>query len=254
MKQAMCFHRALAPAAFVATLLLASSPALADRRGDEHHRTDGRAAHESRAESRPAQPRAVAPPHIVAPSVAAPPRSVWAPRAEAVAPRYPAAQARAPQSYYSRGYGHAVPRSSYPARVYSAPWVIRSVPYYRPYYAFRPRFGIGFGLFVGFPVAYPYFYGPPAYVYPAYPYPAYPPSQAAYGGISFDISPDDAGIFVDGQYVGIVRDFSPTYQPLTLTPGMHHVELQAMGSVPMVFDLQVMAGQVVPYRGTLQLQ
>jgi len=137
------------------------------------------------------------------------------------------------------------------------------VPYYSPYYAFRPRFSIGFGLFVGFPVTYPYSYGLPAYVYPSYP--TYPygsvgvygstnPAPQDFGGVSFEITPDDAQIVVDGQYVGTVRDFSPSYQPLTLTPGPHHIELQAEGCLPMAFDVQVQPGQVIPYRGALQPQ
>ena len=45
--------------------------------------------------------------------------------------------------------------------------------YYRPYYSFRPRFSLGFGLWIGYPVAYTasYYYGHP---YPGYyGYPAY---------------------------------------------------------------------------------
>src|SRR6185436_6450654 len=41
----------------------------------------------------------------------------------------------------------------------------------RPYYAFRPRFSVGFGLYVGYPVPFPYYgyaYGSP-YRY-GYPY------------------------------------------------------------------------------------
>jgi hypothetical protein len=39
-----------------------------------------------------------------------------------------------------------------------------------PYYAFSPRFGLGFGLYVGYPVSYPYWAFPDPYVY-GYPYP-----------------------------------------------------------------------------------
>src|SRR5439155_1035437 len=115
----------------------------------------------------------------------------------------------------------------------------------RPYYSFPPRFSIGFGLWAGFPVAYPYYYcydlydDPYGYSYPygyaaPYPpygyssaYPAYPPSsypQSSYpssaypssaypppgsvgvqpgeaqgdvGGVSFDITPNNAEIIVD---------------------------------------------------------
>src|SRR5579864_3583748 len=41
-----------------------------------------------------------------------------------------------------------------------------------PYYAFRPRFALGLGLYAGYPVAYPYWAFPDPYVY-GYPYPYY---------------------------------------------------------------------------------
>jgi len=179
------------------------------------------------------------------------------------------------RGYGYRGYG-------YRGRV-----IVPVVPYYRPYYAFRPHFSIGFGLFVGYPVPYPYYFGAPSYVYPYPAYPAYPPysqpygydpnydpnypssapygappeygtsvgpppAQGTYGGISFEITPDDAAIYVDGAYVGVVRDFSPTHQPLTLTPGAHHIELQAQGCAPLTFDATIASGEVIPYRGALQ--
>ena len=63
--------------------------------------------------------------------------------------------------YVARGYGHAA--------------------YYRPYYAFRPRLSLGFGLWAGYPVAYPSYYYPYGYAapYPADPY-AYGSPAPAY--------------------------------------------------------------------------
>jgi hypothetical protein len=192
----------------------------------------------------------------------------------------------APRIVGSRGYGH--------------------VAFYRPYYAFRPRLSLGFGLWAGYPVAYPYYsaypygyatpypvdpyaYGSPApsYGYPAQPYPpsqspAYPPTydpsgaygssgqgyptpqsapsvgvqrggqQSASGGVSFEITPDAAAVFVDGSYVGRAATFGPTSEPLGLTPGRHHIELQAPGYRTMTFEADVTPGQVLPYQGTLQ--
>jgi hypothetical protein len=157
----------------------------------------------------------------------------------------------------------------------------------RPFFAFRPRFGLGLGLWVGFPVAYPYYYSYPyaySYPYPAYgypyPYPAYgyPPSPypapayptsaypapayptasvgvqpgTAFGGVSFDIMPNTAGVYVDNTYVGTVAEFSPSAQPLTLTPGRHHIEVRAAGYQMMAFDTEIVVGQVTPYRGEMQ--
>jgi hypothetical protein len=145
-----------------------------------------------------------------------------------------------------------------------------------PYYAFRPRFALGSGLYVGYPYwAFPdpYLYGYPYYggVYPGYsglpstvpngvtvaPAPgATPegqaPTQGQYGGLSFQITPATAQVYVDGVYVGTVGQFSATTQPLTLAPTRHHIELQADGYQTMTFDVDVAPGQVIPYQGTMQ--
>ena len=166
--------------------------------------------------------------------------------------------------------------------------------FYRPYYTFHPRFSIGFGLWAGYPVVFPYFsfyYGYPGYygypyaydpyVYgypPAYPPPAaypppgypssgYPPAgypsqgsvavqpgspQSQSGGLSFEITPNTAEVYVDGAFVGTVATFGPTSEPLTLSPGRHHIEVRAQGFETLLLDADVTAGQVIPYKGTMQ--
>jgi PEGA domain-containing protein len=181
--------------------------------------------------------------------------------------------------------------------------------FYQPYYAFRPRFTLGLGLFVGYPIAFPYFgYAYPypyAYSYPysypypdpypasSYPYPAgsypypnpssypsagptypgqypsqysnqYPsqppsqgsvgvaPGQTALGGVSFDITPGDAQVYVDGSYMGVVSNFSATSEPLTLTVGRHSIEIRAAGYKTRAFEADVTPGQVIPYQGTME--
>jgi hypothetical protein len=197
-------------------------------------------------------------------------------------------QAPAP-GYDARGYGarrdggrpvYVAPRAVAPYRVQPrvvAPYGPRSHgrpydygrrPYFfsRPYYAFRPRISIGFGIWLGYPVPYPYV--PYGYGYP-YPY-SYPPAAPPYpgsgypqapggsaevavaGGVSFEITPADAAVYVDGSYAGTCGEFTANSQPLTLEPGRHRIEVQAEGYRPMVFDTDIIAGQVIPYRGTLQ--
>jgi hypothetical protein len=122
----------------------------------------------------------------------------------------------------------------------------------RPYH-FRPRLHIGFGLFVGYPVVYPYAYP----VAPVYPYGGYGtsyvvPSARTFGGISFEITPWDAEVYVDGVYVGTVNMFDGTSQGLTLAAGVHRIELHASGYVPAVFEVDILPGQLIPYRGDLQ--
>ena len=127
-------------------------------------------------------------------------------------------------------------------------------PYYRPY-VFRPRFSIGFGIFAGYPVPYTYSYPYPIAVY-GYRAPRAPvivgPGSPVYGAVSLEITPIDAEVYVDGSYAGNVGDFDGSRQPLTLTAGTHRVEVQAPGYAPLVIDVQVQPGQVIPYRGDLQ--
>ena len=120
---------------------------------------------------------------------------------------------------------------------------------------FRPRFSIGFGIFAGYPVPYAYSYPYPVPVY-GYAAPRGPvmigPGSNAYGGVALEITPYDAAVYVDGAYAGVVADFDGSTQPLTLAPGTHRIDIEARGFVPLIFDVGVQPGQVIPYRGDLQ--
>jgi hypothetical protein len=102
----------------------------------------------------------------------------------------------------------------------------------------------------------PYTYAYP-YPVPVYGYgrPAAPvivgPSSPYYGGISLEITPADAEVYVDGSYAGLVQDFDGTQQPLTVTAGSHRLEVRAPGYEPLALDVNVNPGEVVPYRGDL---
>jgi hypothetical protein len=151
----------------------------------------------------------------------------------------------APRGGYGYGYGNGYG--------YGYGYSYRPYYYSRPYYVFRPRLSLGFGLWIGFPIPYPYYsygYANPGYGYPLSTLGLAP--GAAYGGISFEVDPYDAAIYVDGDYVGIVNDFGPNAQPLTLRIGTHRVEIQATGYAPIVWDVNVIPGQVIPYRGAMQ--
>jgi hypothetical protein len=78
------------------------------------------------------------------------------------------------------------------------------------------------------------------------------PAQSIYGGVALEITPNDAEVWVDGGYAGIVRDFDGTRQPLTLAAGTHHIELRLNGYQASEFDVTVQPGQVIPYQGDLQ--
>jgi PEGA domain len=176
-----------------------------------------------------------------------------------------------------------VPRAVVAPRVVGRPRIVGVAPvrFFRPYYAFRPRVSLGFGLIAGYPVAYPYYYPyaypypyaayPPApYGYPSYPYPAqspssgypapgYPPNSvgvqpgtANSAGLSFEITPNDAEVYVDGSDVGPVSSFGPASEPLSVTPGRHHVEIRRQGYQTIALDVDALAGQVIPYQGSMQ--
>jgi PEGA domain len=139
-------------------------------------------------------------------------------------------------------------------------------PFFGPFFAFRPRFDLGFGFFVGYPVPYPWDYVTPYPYddpYDADPYgstysdpedwPSAPSAdQRNYGGVSLDITPGDAIVTVDGANAGTAQTYSPSSAPLTLVPGRHRIVIEKPGYRVMTFDADVTQGQVVPYQGTLQ--
>ena len=277
------------PAAAMLALTVSAMPANAGQRGQRDDRRSSQqegsrpsgSAQARQREARPAPPPAPAPqvqsqraPQPQAPraqggSRVAPPRQSQAPQRPSQAPRVtPDRRDNASRSYDSnRSYGTNGSNGSYgPSRSYgsSGSYAVprdyqrggspsyyssgryASRPVYRQYYSFRPRISLGFGIYLGYPVSFPTWYDP----YVPGMYSAYRPG-VSYGGVSFDIAPYDAAVYVDGQYVGVVEDFSATQPPLTLTAGRHHIDLESPGFQPMSFDLTVVPRQVIPYQGTL---
>jgi hypothetical protein len=170
--------------------------------------------------------------------------------------------------YDNRRYGYAAPRyvgPRYYSGYYNGPryvgprFTVAPRRFYRPYYVFRPRLSIGFGIWAGYPVTYydPYYY--PYDYYPYYSTPGYvppaitvQPDQANMGGLSFSITPDTAEVWVDGNYFGAVGDYGPESQPLGLPAGRHHIELREPGYQVSSFDVDIVPGQVIPYQGQLE--
>lgn len=255
----------LAPAAFAVMLGLAT-PASAQRgQNDEHRRAAPRSEQRAPA-SRPAPsaerrsaPRASRPP-AVRPQAAPPARFDNGPR---VQPRREAPHAnnsRPSARSYAVPRPYVAPRYT-PYRSSGRPYVSRRPVFVRPYYSFRPRFTFSFGLRVGYGVPYPFTYYDPyaPYNFDVTVVPGYVAGNtSAYygrvGGLSFNIDPMDAAVFLDGQYIGIADDFAPDQMPLTLSAGRHHVDLRADGFMTASFDITIVAGQVIPYEGSLALR
>lgn len=239
-------HSVTLPAALAAFSLFAT-PVFAQQR--EHGRGSGERQSEGRATER-AQPRTEQrrgdEARSQAPRTEA--RRDVAPRVEsrrdANVPRRDVAVPRAYAPRYEPRYAPRYsPRYSSPrySRGYVPFWQVHN--YYRPY-VFRPRFSIGLNIFAGYPVPY-------TYAYP-YAYSVGRPAASYYGGVVLEIEPEDAAVYVDGAYAGVVGDFDGSRQPLTLTAGTHRIEVQEPGLAPLVFDVSVQPGQVIPYRGDLR--
>jgi len=160
----------------------------------------------------------------------------------------------APRVYAPRVYtpGFSPLYRPYSPRIIS-PRLLGVVPY-RPYfYPYRP------GVTLGFYSSYGYPYGSGYYGYPYYPYTSYggypvpPPAYVtavpgySYGGVRIQGLPEDAQVFADGYYVGIVDDFDGALQHLNLTAGAHRIEIRAPGLPPVSFDVNVTPGQTITY-------
>jgi hypothetical protein len=183
--------------------------------------------------------------------------------------------------YYYRPYYRFVPRVSvgiglwagYPiawSSYYSAPYAY-GYPSYGPYpygYPPPPPAGYPYGAYPS--TAYPPSTYPPNGTYPSGTYPQTPaPDSPSYnepdsvdvqpgaapadsGGVSLEVSPATASVFIDGKYMGTAAEFGPNTQPLGLPPGRHQIEIRAEGYESMTFDADVKAGEVTPYQASLQ--
>jgi hypothetical protein len=189
--------------------------------------------------------------------------------------------------YYGGGryYGGA---RYYGGRYYAPVRFYRPYYAFRPRFGLGFGLFIGYPISYSYPYYYPDYYypysAPYAYAYPypyastypaptpSYPAPAqydsaYPPQtqnsvgvqpgvsqadQQNAGGLSFEITPSDARVIVDGHELGAVGQFTPTSQPLGLPAGRHHVEIVANGYRSMSSDVDVLAGQVIPFQGVME--
>jgi hypothetical protein len=255
----------IVPVTLLAAATLMAVPAFA---GQQHGHSEGRRGASAPQARGQAQPRAQAAP--VARSQAAP---SGASRPQAYAQRYngrtnayvgQAVPRGAVAPHYAPNY-HSAPNYRYAPNYHYAPYAPR---YYAPHaygygyyapryygagYVFRPYFSIGFGFWGGYPVPYSYAY---PYPVPVYGY-AQPQSVVVnpgsnYGGISFQVTPYEADVYVDGNYAGHASDFDGSKQPMTLAAGTHRIEIVANGFQTSSFDVNVQPGQIIPYRGDLQ--
>jgi len=128
---------------------------------------------------------------------------------------------------------------------YSNRGYVRYGSYDRDRWRGRVRFGLGVSIFAGRAFGFHFDYR----WSPRFNYYYTMRSGIAYGGVSFLLDPDTAEVYIDGEFVGFARDFGG--EPVPVAAGYHRIELYAPGFEPVAFDINVMPGQVIPYRGSL---
>jgi hypothetical protein len=82
--------------------------------------------------------------------------------------------------------------------------------------------------------------------------PAVTPQSRPFGGLQLDLLPRRAQVFVDGDYAGLVDDFTGYYRHLSLPAGQHHIEVFTPGYLPLIFEVMIVPERTVTYRWSLQ--
>ena len=103
-------------------------------------------------------------------------------------------------------------------------------PFYNPYYWYDPWFAPQWGW------------------YPPYGGGYYAPDAS----VKLEVKPNQAEVYVDGYYAGIVDDFDGTFQRLHVAPGQHELELYLDGYRPAKQQLHLTADKTVKVKYTLE--
>lgn len=161
-----------------------------------------------------------------------------------------------PDGYYRDGRPY-----SYSTFIYDPYYSYYYDPYYRSRYYWSP-WGYGFGF--GYMAYDPFLFG--SYGYPDYYGGYYDPyyggggggyssgAAAAFRGVGslrLKVKPPNAQVFVDGYFVGTVDSFDGVFQRLNVEAGSHRIELKADGYAPTEFDVMVVPGETITYKGDM---
>jgi hypothetical protein len=147
----------------------------------------------------------------------------------------------------------------YPGVIYD-PYYYR-YGYYDPYFSNRftsywSPFGYGYGL--GYFAYDPYMYGggyPSGYGGYGYDsYGGYGTSQryGETGSLRLKVKPSHAQVHIDGYYVGVVDSYDGVFQKLNIEAGPHRIELRAEGYETAQFDVMVVPGETMTYKGDMK--
>ncbi|MEO5897899.1 MAG: PEGA domain-containing protein [Vicinamibacterales bacterium] len=74
----------------------------------------------------------------------------------------------------------------------------------------------------------------------------------ATGQLRLKVKPEHGQVYVDGYYVGDVDSFDGVFQRMPIEAGTHRVEIRAAGFQPVTFDVMVIAGETVTFKGELR--
>jgi hypothetical protein len=153
--------------------------------------------------------------------------------------------------------GTAVPRTSRPpinvdGGYYYDPFYRYSYYYNRyPYGYFWPGYGFGVGYFYDpwmWGYSSPYYYGGGGYSGSYYSR----RDSRDIGAVRLKVKPEHGQVYVDGYYVGEVDSFDGVFQRLSLESGAHRIEIRAEGYAPETFEVMVIPGETITYKGDLK--
>ena len=87
-------------------------------------------------------------------------------------------------------------------------------------------------------------------------YDPYPPIGYGYGygdegSLRVKVKPRQAEVYVDGYFAGAVDDYDGTFQRLRLDAGPHRIEVRLDGYEPLEFDVRILPGRTVTYKGEM---
>ena len=145
--------------------------------------------------------------------------------------------------------------------------------HYRPYYGgggyygHYPYYGFSYGYGYGYGSGFYGYYGYPLYGYwPAYSPYSYYPRYGGYvvadagqsgrpvpiGAIDLNVKPKKAQVFIDGRYVGLVKNFDGFPNYLWLQRGSYELTFYLPGYENLVRRIDVIPGEVIAFHDRLQ--
>jgi hypothetical protein len=148
----------------------------------------------------------------------------------------------------------------YPGVIYNPYGYYGYDPYYSRYSSWSP-YGYGYGL--GYFSYDPFLFGGGYSNYYGGGYDPYSGGGGGYssgygqsyrevGNLRLKVKPANAQVHIDGYYVGVVDSFDGALQRLRVEAGNHRVELKADGFEPVQFDVMIIPGDTITYKGEMK--